>query len=63
MANFKDNNYKLAFTKLSLFCTITRFYPYISFDIIKFSDTSICKKIFKQKTLNIFKNMETNGNL
>lgn len=59
IAKFAVHNYKLTSIKLFLFFTIKGLYLYISFDIIDFSNTSIHKRIFKQKALNISRNIET----
>lgn len=40
MVKYAINNNELAFTKLSLFSAIKALYPYLSFDIVDFSNTS-----------------------
>ena len=47
MAKFAANNNQSAFTKLLLFFATKGFHPYISFDIVDFSDTSTHKQILK----------------
>lgn len=59
IAKFEANNNILAFIKLSLIFTTKDLYSHIRFEIVEVSDTSICKQIFKQKTLDISENIET----
>ena len=59
MAKFAANNNELASTKLSPFYATKGLHPHMSFDIVDFSNTSTRKRIFKQKALEISRNMET----
>ena len=59
MAEFANYKNKLAFTTLSPFFTSKRLHPYISFDKVPFSSANTCKRIFDQKALEIFGNMQT----
>ena len=58
MAEFAANNNKSAFTKLSPFFATKGLHPHMSFDIVDFSNASTCERIFKQKALDISRNME-----
>lgn len=59
MAKFATNKNELASIKLSPFFAVKGFYLHISFNIVNFSNTSICEQIFKHKTLDISRKMET----
>ncbi len=59
MAEFDANNNKLAFTKLSPFFATKSLHPPMSFDIVDLSDANTRERIFKQKALDISRNMET----
>lgn len=47
MAEFKTNNYKSDFAKISLFFAIKNLYLHINFNIIDFSNIIIYEKIIK----------------
>lgn len=59
MAEFIANNNILTSIKLSPFFATKGLIPCMSFDIVKLSDTSICKQIFQQKVLDISRNIQT----
>ena len=59
MAEFAANNNESASNKLYPFFATKGFHFRISFDIIDFSDTNTCERIFKQKALDIFGNINT----
>lgn len=59
MVKFAANNNKLASTKLSPFFAIKGLHPCISFDTVEISDASNCKRIVKQRALDISENMQT----
>ena len=53
MVEFSANNNNFLLTKLSLFFALRGLYPRMSFDIVDFLDTTICKQINKKKAINI----------
>ena len=59
MVKFAANNNKLASTKLSPFFATKGLHFRMSFDIVDLSNASTCERIFKQKALDISRNMET----
>ena len=59
MAKFAANNNKSASTTLSPFFATKGLHPHMSFDIIDLSNTSTCERIFKQKALDISRNIKT----
>lgn len=58
MTNFATNYNKFVLIKLFAFLAIKNLYFYISFNIVKLFNTSTCEQIFKQKVLNISRNMQ-----
>ncbi len=58
MAKFAANNNESASTKLSPFFATKGLDPRMSFDILDLSNASTRERIFKQKALDIFRNME-----
>lgn len=58
MAKFITSNNKSAFTKLSPFFDTKNLHYHMSFYIIEIFNTGICEQIFKQKALDISKNMK-----
>lgn len=59
MAKFVTNNNELTSTKVSPFFATKNLHSHISFDIVEISNTSIHEQIFKQKILNISRNIES----
>ena len=59
MAEFATNNNELASTKLFPFFANKGLHLHINFVIIDLSDANTCERIYKQKTLDIFRNLET----
>lgn len=59
MAKFAANNNELASIKLFPFFASKDLHSCISFDIVDLSNANTCKRIHKQKALDIFGNMET----
>ena len=59
MAEFAPINNESASTKLSLFFPTKGMHHHISFDIVDLSNSSTCKRIFKQKASDISGNMQT----
>ncbi len=57
MAKFAANNNKSDSTKLSLFFVTKDLHLRISFDIVELFDTNTCERIFKQKALDISRNI------
>lgn len=61
MVEFVANNNISACTKLSLFCATKGLHLRMSFDIVELSNTSIQKRIFQQKTLDMSGNIQATG--
>ncbi len=59
IVEFIANNNKSASTKLSPFFATKGLHFYMNFDIVDLSDASTCEWIFKQKALDISRNMKT----
>ena len=59
MAKYAANNNKSASTKLSQFFAFKGLHPHMSFNIVNLSNASTCKRIHKQKALDIFGNIKT----
>ncbi len=58
MAKFAANNNELASIKLFPFFASKDLHSCINFDIVDLSNANTCKRIHKQKALDIFGNME-----
>ena len=59
MAEFAANNNDFIFTRLSPFVSSKDLYPYMSFNVDDFSDTTTCKQINKKKAIDISKAMQS----
>ena len=59
MAKFAANNIESTSTKLSPFFATKGLHPCMSFYKVELSNTSTCKRIFNQKALDIFGNIQT----
>lgn len=60
MTEFIVYNNKSASSKLSLFLATKGLHLCINFDKVDLINANICQRVFKQKTVDIFGNMETN---
>lgn len=59
ISEFAANNNELASIKLSLFFVFKNLYSSMSFDIINLSNTNTYKQIYRQKDLDISRNIKT----
>lgn len=59
IAEFIANNNNFAFIKLSSFFALRGLYLCISFDVIDFSNITICKEINMKKVIEISKAMQS----